>query len=408
MKSTEFDPGLRTGGADPDDDRWHSDWATDAWDEVGEAFAVEPLPGQSRVVKWAVWAALAVVVVLVLVVGYVGWWYVQQADSGSGPSQVVQFTVTERDSVDSVAARLVAAGLVKDADVFTWYVEQQGGLELIAGFYELRTNAHMGDVLAGLRTPPAETTQRITFPEGFTLEQIAARLAEEQPTLSADEFLAATETAVIPDVYGRPPGVTSAEGLLFPDTYQVSNADNEAQVVERMVGLMERVAVNQEDIVAGAARIGRTPYEILIIASMIEREAKLPEDRPKIARVIYNRLSVFINMPLQIDATLYYGHDRDTPFPELRAIDSPYNTYMYQGLPPTPIANPGRASIQAALNPAPNPPPGDPICQALPDPTQGCLYLYYVLATPEGGHAFAATLEQHEANIAAARAAGLL
>src|SRR5690606_10992307 len=117
--------------------------------------------------------------------------------------------------------------------------------------------AHMGDVLAGLRTPPAEATQRITFPEGFTLGQIAARLAEEQPTLSAEAFLAATETAVIPDVYGRPPEITSAEGLLFPDTYQVSNADNEAQVVERMVGLMERVAVNQEDIVAGAARIGR-------------------------------------------------------------------------------------------------------------------------------------------------------
>ena len=408
MKATGFEPGLRTGGADPEDDRWYSDWEADAWDEVGEVVVVEPLPGQSRILKWAVWSALAVVVVLVLVIGYVGWWYVQRADSGEGPSEVVQFTVTEQDSVDSVAARLVASGLVKDAEVFTWYVEQQGGLELTAGFYELRTNAHMGDVLAGLRTPPAEATQRITFPEGFTLEQIAARLAEEQPTLSAEAFLAATETAVIPDVYRRPPEITSAEGLLFPDTYQVSNADNEAQVVERMVGLMERVAVNQEDIVAGAARIGRTPYEILIIASMIEREAKLPDDRPKIARVIYNRLSVFIDMELQIDATLYYGQDRDTPFSELRAIDSPYNTYMHHGLPPTPIANPGRASIQAALNPAPNPPPGDPICQALPDPTQGCIYLYYVLATPEGGHAFAATLEQHEANVAASRAAGLL
>ena len=139
---------------------------------------------------------------------------------------------------------------------------------------------------------------------------------------------------------------------------------------------------------------------------MIQKEAKLPEDRPKIARVIYNRL--YIGMLLQIDATLYYGTDRATPFPELRQTDFPYNTYLHQGLPPTPIANPGRAAIQAALHPAPNPPAGDPICQALPDPTQGCLYLYYVLANEEGGHAFAATLEQHEANIAAARAAGVL
>lgn len=406
--TTGFDPRVRTGGADPDDDRWQSDWQADEWDEIAEVTTVEVLRGESRVVKWVVWVAFAVATVLVLVIGYVGWWYVQRVDPGDGPREVVQFTVADDDTVESVAERLAVQGLVTDASVFTWYVEQQGGLELTPGYYELRSNSHLGDVLAGLRTSPADTVQRITFPEGFTIEQMADRLAAEQPSLSADEFLAAASAALVPDVYARPAGQTSAEGLLFPDTYQVSNADNEAQVVERMVGLMERVAVNQEDLVEGAERLHRTPYEILIIASMIEREAKLPEDRPKIARVIYNRLSGFIDMPLQIDATLYYGHDRETPFAELRAIDSPFNTYMYKGLPPTPIANPGRAAIQAALNPAPNPPPGDPICQGLPDPTQGCLYLYYVLANNEGGHAFAATIEQHEANIAAARAAGVL
>jgi UPF0755 protein len=139
---------------------------------------------------------------------------------------------------------------------------------------------------------------------------------------------------------------------------------------------------------------------------MIEEEAKLDEDRPKIARVIYNRL--YVQMPLQIDATVYYGQDRSIPFPDLRQIDTPYNTYLRMGLPPTPISNPGRASIRAALNPAPNPPPGDPVCQALPDPTQNCIYLYYVLANAEGGHAFAVTAEQHQANVDAAAAAGLL
>jgi len=203
----------------------------------------------------------------------------------------------------------------------------------------------------------------------------------------------------------RPQGVTSLEGLLFPDTYQVSNADNEPQVVERMVTLMERVA-NQEDIETKAAIQGRTPYEVLIVASMIEKEAKLDEDRPKIARVIYNRL--YLGMPLQIDATLLYGQPRGTSPSAMRDVDTPYNTYMHTGLPPTPIANPGRASIQAALNPSANPSVGDPICQVLPDPTQNCIYLYYVLANEQGGHAFAVTLEQHEANVQRARDLGLL
>ena len=143
------------------------------------------------------------------------------------------------------------------------------------------------------------------------------------------------------------------------------------------------------------------------IDAMIEKEAKLDEDRARIARVIYNRL--FIDMNLQIDAAVRYrADDPDMPFRLLRQIPGPYNTYLNPGLPPTPIANPGRASIRAALNPAPNPPSGDPVCQVLDDPTQGCIYLFYVLANEEGGHAFAVTAEQHQANVDAAAAAGLL
>ena len=112
-------------------------------------------------------------------------------------------------------------------------------------------------------------------------------------------------------------------------------------------------------------------------------------------------------MELGIDATLYYGQPSDTPFSELKALDTPYNTYLRKGLPPTPIAAPGRASIEAAMNPVANPSLGDPLCAELPDGTP-CLYLYYVIADEEGGHAFAATLEQHEANIEAARQKGLL
>ena len=389
---------------EPDYDRRRSDWPLDEWDEAAEVPAVEPVRQQTRIVKWAVWVAFVVVIGLILVAGYVGWWYLGKVKPDGEPGAPEAFTVTNVDTLILVLERLQDEGFVVDAEVFLWYVDQQGGVDLTPGFYQLPTNDHMGNVLSRLRTPPDQTYLRVTFPEGFTIEQMGERLAEVSPRLDAEAFVAAATSSEIPSLL-RPPGATSMEGLLFPDTYQVSNADNEAQVVVKMAGLMERVA-EQENLISRAGEIGLSPYEILIIASMIEKEAKLDVDRPKIARVIYNRL--FIGMNLQIDATLYYQGDRDTPFPVLRQTPGPYNTYLNAGLPPTPIANPGRASIQAALNPAANPPSGDPVCQALDDPTQDCLFLYYVLANEEGGHAFAATLEQHEANIQAAREAGVL
>jgi len=189
----------------------------------------------------------------------------------------------------------------------------------------------------------------------------------------------------------------------------VSNGETPGHVLGRMIGQMERV-VSQEDVDAKAPKYGMTPYQILIIASMIEREAKTDADRAKIARVIYNRLND--GMDLQVDATVRYGTklaggDPNGPFDVQRQTPGDYNTYLNGGLPPTPIANPGRASIRAALNPAPNPSVGDPLCANLPAKTK-CEYLYYVVADADGNHAFAVTEQQQAANIAAAQAAGVL
>ena len=388
-----------------------SDWELDEWDEVGEVPVVEVLPRQSRILKWTVWGAFALAAVLILIAGWVGWWYLDRTSPDTELGDPVEFIVRDGDDLEAVASRLEAEGFVEDASVFTWYVGRQGGLDVVPGYYQLRPGDHIGNVLGRLRTPPDETYQRVTFPEGFTLRQMGERLAEEQPRLTVDGFLAAANDPAVASRL-RPPGVTSLEGLLFPDTYEVSNADNEAQVVERMIALMERVA-DQEDLEVRAAELGRTPYEIVVIASMIEEEAKLDEDRAKISRVIYNRL--YQQMPLQIDATVYYGQDRTIPFPELRQVDTPWNTYLRTGLPATPISNPGRASIRAALNPAPNPPSGDPMCIQLRDiyaqrgeAAPPCIYLYYVLANEAGGHAFAASDIQHQLNVDAAAAAGLL
>lgn len=408
----QLDPLLPEAEVDPDS-RPAVDWPTDPWDDADQTGSVERLRHQTRPLKWIVWTSMVVGVVMILIAGAVGWWYLGKINPAGAPGDVQSFTVSEDDDLESVAERLVDDGLISDAAVFEWYVEREGGLELIPGYYEIRPNDHMGNVLGRLRTPPAETYTKVTFPEGFTVAKMATRLDTSIDRLTASEFTLAASDGTIRSAF-QPENSTSLEGMLFPDTYNVSNAEGEGQVIERMVALMERVG-DQEDIVNRSAELGVTPYEALIIASMIEREAKVPEDRAKIARVIYNRLfltSLGTPTPLQIDATVLYGRDQEgidpeLPFSELRQIDTPWNSYMHLGLPPTPIANPGRASIQAALNPAPNPPAGDPICAALPDPTT-CDYLYYVIADEDGRHVFAATPEQHEANVAAARAAGLL
>lgn len=387
----------------PDPLRPHDDWSHDPWDHAEIVPSVEPVRRSTRVVKWVVWLSFAVVIALVLVAGATGWWYLNRINPGVVDATPVSFTVDEADTIETLSERLEAEGIITDAGVFRWYASRNADFEPTPGFFQLVPGDHMGNVLGRLSIPPERTFTRVTFPEGFTVDQMASRLDATVTRMSADAFRDAARGSEVRPRF-LPPGVDSLEGLLFPDTYQVSNGESEAQVVERMVALMERVA-RQENLEALADERGLDPYQIFIIASMIEREAKLDEDRAKIAAVIYNRL--FVEMPLQIDATLYYGHDTDTPFSELVSIDSPYNTYMYQGLPPTPIANPGRASIRAALNPAPPPPPGDPVCQELEDPTR-CFYFYYVLSDSNGGHTFAATLEQHDRNVARSRELGLL
>jgi UPF0755 protein len=192
--------------------------------------------------------------------------------------------------------------------------------------------------------------------------------------------------------------------MLFPDTYQVSGDDTEAAVIRRLVAMMERVG-RQENLENSKQLVGYSPYQVLTIASIIEKEAKVEEDRAKIARVIYNRLAARMN--LEIDATLLYQADPNLTFAQLKEIDSPYNTYMKRGLPPTPISNPGRASIKAALNPAPAPTADDEACEGLPR-NQECDYFYYVLINEDGRHKFATTYEQHLVNVEEARAAGLL
>ena len=381
-------------------------WRDDPWDQPS-ALAARPdvetdfVKPELRHLSRPLGLAVLIVVAVSLLLGIVGLWYLHEVNPSGGSGIEETFTVNEGDSIASISGRLRDEGFISNAPVFRWYVARKGGVDLVPGYYQITPMSHMGDIMARLKIPPSATFTKVTFPEGFVITQMAERLADKTKRLSAEQFVASANDPSIVSQY-RPPAVSTLEGLLFPDTYQVSGDENEAQVVQRMVALLERVA-RQVGLDDSQKLVGVSPYKALIVASMIEREAKLGADRAKIARVIYNRLE--IGMKLQIDATLYYNAPADATFSDLKALDSPYNTYLYKGLPPTPIASPGRAAIDAALHPAPNPSSGDPICNGAPSP---CRYLYYVLSDADGGHAFAATLTQHEANVATAKAAGLL
>lgn len=363
--------------------------------------------------RWIMWRRRVVFAVTVVVAVGLVWFgtdqlsYLRKVNPPGEPAAADVYRIEDGTDLSSLADGLEAAGFIVDSGVFERYVADKGGLEIVPGYYTMRPRDHIGNLLRVLRTPPNETYFKVTFPEGFTAEQIAARLADELGSIDAASMIADAgldEFSSVVRSRHQPENVTSLEGLLFPDTYLIAGDSTNAQILRDMVTLAERVG-RQEGLDDAMTLVGRTPYEVLIIASMIEREAKLDEDREKIARVIYNRLE--LGMPLEIDATLFYRQDSERPFTELKALDTPYNTYLRTGLPPTPIANPGRESIAAALDPAPNPSAGDPICVEFTTPSE-CRYLYYVLADEDGRHVFAATLEQHLANVQRAIEAGVL
>jgi UPF0755 protein len=384
------------------------DWNEDPWDASLGGSEVEQVRTQTRAARWVGYSALALANLLIIVGGLYGWWYIRQANAPGDVGAAVEFVIAEGEDLSAISTRLEDEGIVENASFFENYVADHGGLDVTPGYYRLPSGDHVGNVLARLRTPPEETFIEITFPEGFTLRQMGARLAAELPQFSVEDFLAAATDETVPATY-RQPGERSLEGLLFPATYRVSNADSERQVVTRMVEQMERVGA-QEDIEARTGPAANmSPFQILTIASMIEREAKTDEDRALIARVIYNRLA--INMPLQIDATHIYNVppeelEVEGAITRLRDVDSPWNTFTNAGLPATPIANPGRASIEAALHPAPNPSPGSADCAGVP--AGQCTWLYYVLADEQGNHAFSVTIDQFNADVQTAQDAGLL
>lgn len=325
--------------------------------------------------------ALAILAAPFLIAGAWFWW---QVSPPGGQGAAVTVDIPTGTGISGIGDRLHGAGVVGSSLAFRLYAEVTGGGPYQSGQYELRK--HMGARAAAHALARGPSVEHLPLPPGLTLEQIAARVGTVRG-LSADKFLAAARSGTVRSKY-EPPGVSSLEGLTFPDTYLVTRGQTEEQVLRMLVRRFD-----QEADAAGLARggpRGMSAYQAIVVASLIETEAKLDVDRPLIAAVVYNR--IHDGMALQIDATVKYARGGgDGPLTNADfARSSPYNTYKVKGLPPTPISTVSLASLRAALAPADAP------------------YLYYVLIDQSGKHAFATTYQQHLKNVAEARQKGLL
>ncbi len=268
------------------------------------------------------------------------------------PEAPATVVVEEGDTLASVADKLEEAGVVGSSTLFKLEARIEGGeTQIRPGEYRLERDQSAEEILATLSSEEQDvSTYAVTVPEGLTVRQTAEAIAEASG-IPAAEIEAAAKRTDYGYAFLEDPAVKSTEGFLFPKRYRFEKGTEAPQIVDR---LLEQYLMETEDLdFAGAKqRLGLTEYQLVTVASLVERESANPEERPLIASVIYNRLRS--GMPLQIDATVQYaiGEPKEKLSLEDLEVESPYNTYANRGLPPGPIASPSRESLEATLEPA--------------------------------------------------------
>jgi UPF0755 protein len=304
--------------------------------------------------------------------------FVSCRGSGTGEVRVI---VPRGATLRVAADSLEKHGVIQNATAFRLYaLLRRGDRSIRAGTYLFRRPISWGRVLEDLRGGKG-IEHSLTIPEGWSLNQIVPQLARVLDA-SPDSVRAAVRDTALLHALDIP--TATLEGYLFPDTYVFPDGTTPRQAVRTMVSRFQSVWQPEWDAQLQQRAMSRN--DVMTLASIVEKEAKRPEERPVIAAVYLNRLKA--GMLLQADPTVQYaiGHHVSRVLYRDLAIDSPYNTYRYKGLPPGPIASPGKPSIVAALYPAPVP------------------YLFFV-AYPDGHHAFTTNFAAHSAAVKTARRA---
>jgi len=299
-------------------------------------------------------------------------WFLFIPPSTSSVAKVI--LIKKGTPLRKVSGVLRQEGIVKNERLFVWLTQVLGKkAEIKAGEYELHTRMLPLEVL-GILVKGQVKPHLVTIPEGYTLVQIA-QLLEDLFIVEKAAFLQKASSAAFIASLGIPhfKGPT-LEGYLFPNTYHLVKEMEPEEVIQRMVQQFKKVYAS--DLSDKFSQAGISEREAVILASIIEKETSLPEEKPVVSAVFHNRLKR--KMPLQSDPTVIYGIKMfDGNLTRLHLLTpGPYNTYLMTGLPPTPICNPGRDSLLAALSPAPVP------------------YLYFV-SKNDGSHHFSADFEEH-------------
>ena len=333
--------------------------------------------------RWLLAAfALVLLAVGIGLAGMALWW--RWAGRPIGGKRPVRVTVEKGATPAGVGEMLEAKGVIRSARAFTLRARRtiKPGAAIQPGVYDVSPDESPDRILGRLLRGDIATI-KVTFPEGFTTAQVAKRLARNGVADEAAFLDLATRRGHTLRASFKPPA--NLEGYLFPDTYRFPVGESTEEAAQRMLGSFDKNVARGEAQKIKQSR--RSLHDLVIIASLVEREAQVDRDRARIAGVIYNRLAR--NMRLQIDATVQYARGQHTArllYRDLE-VESPYNTYRVAGLPPGPICNPGLLSLRAALAPERHP------------------FLFYV-ARKDGSHLFGRTLAEHQRNIALARRGG--
>ena len=336
-----------------------------------------------------VWLALILVVGVTL--GRMVWVCAADVLAFGREDKPVTVTIYEADSMEDITNKLYDAGLIRYKSLFSFYASISDAQEDIdPGIYDLNTRYDYHALVNMMSASSTREVVKVTIPEGYTCRQIFDLLQENKVCTSVDLGNYAANGEL--DDYWFLENIARGdkyclEGFLFPDTYEFYKNDSPRSILQKMLNnfqyrFTEEMLGQLETLNANVTGGTYTVRELVIVASMIEKETAAASESPRIAGVIYNRLFSWGGTPafLNIDASIVYAQDGDNSRIDT-SIDSPYNTYLHTGLTPTAIANPGLASLQAALNP------------------ENHNYYYYVLNPSTGVHQFATTYEEHQANV---------